>query len=95
MCGGIAQGAVRRHRGWHDNACIRLTDNVAAHDGLCLTTLGRRRQGLKGGVSRQATGLGPFFFAGLGPLVLATGLRCPIRSGMTEGERSGMTEAVL
>ena len=87
MRGGIAQGAVHRHSGRQDNACIRLTDNVAAHDGLCLTTLDRRRQGLKGGVSRQATGFGPFFFAGLDPLFLAPGLRCPIRSGMTEKVR--------
>ena len=88
------QGAVHRHSGRQDNACIRLTDNVAAHDGLCLTTLDRRRQGLKGGVSRQATGFGPFFFAGLDPIFLAPGLRCPIRSGMTEKGRSGMTEKV-
>ena len=34
MCGGLVQGAVRRHRGWQDNACIRLIDNVAANDGV-------------------------------------------------------------
>ena len=44
----------------------------AMYDGLCLTTLDRRRQGLKGGVSRQATGLDPFFFAGLDPLFLTS-----------------------
>ena len=49
MRSGIAQGAVRRHRGWQDNACIRLTDNVDADDGVCLTTVtGGRRTPVKG-----------------------------------------------
>ena len=49
MCGGLVQGAVRRHRGCQDNASIRLTDNVDADDGVCLTTVtGGRRTPVKG-----------------------------------------------
>ena len=39
MCVSLVQGVVHRHRGWQDNARIRLTGDVAAHDGVCLTTV--------------------------------------------------------